>query len=465
VVLAGVQVGQRSLAAARLGGITAGAARAVERSVEHDDDLRRAWIGCDIICTLGLGMLRDGVVSAGFDSIDHLDFREWLRRHGASELTLRSGLVRALYDFVFAYVDGDPNRPSIGAGTILRVALRMLFGYSGAIFYRMQAGMGEVVFAPLYEVLRRRGVRFHFFSTVRRLELSPEKRAIARVIIEKQATLKNGSYEPLVDVDGLPCWPTTPLFDQLVEGRELAERRVDLESANGWSKRGEVTLERDRDFDDIVLGIPIGGLASVCSELVASRRDWAEMLGRLRTVRTQAAQLWMAPDLASLGWPHPSPISTGHAGPHSSWADFTHLIPSERWPAEGAPRSLAYLCGPLPEEASPDSVQNVLSTWLERHASDLWPRFSRDELIGGFGSQYVRANIAPSERYVLSLPNTVQYRLRADQSGFQNLFLAGDWVRTGLNLGCIESAVMAGLQAARGISSRPRVIFGESDLP
>jgi uncharacterized protein with NAD-binding domain and iron-sulfur cluster len=32
--------------------------------------------------------------------------------------------------------------------------------------YKMQAGMGDVVFTPLFEVLRRRGVRFRFFHAV-----------------------------------------------------------------------------------------------------------------------------------------------------------------------------------------------------------------------------------------------------------------------------------------------------------
>ena len=40
----------------------------------------------------------------------------------------------------------------------------------------MRAGMGETVIAPLYEVLRRRGVRFEFFHRVERLELSADQR-------------------------------------------------------------------------------------------------------------------------------------------------------------------------------------------------------------------------------------------------------------------------------------------------
>ena len=37
----------------------------------------------------------------------------------------------------------------------------------------MTAGMGDVVFAPLYHALRARGVEFRFFHRVDRLGLTP----------------------------------------------------------------------------------------------------------------------------------------------------------------------------------------------------------------------------------------------------------------------------------------------------
>ena len=71
-----------------------------------------------------------------------------------------------------------------------------------------------------------------------------------------------------------------------------------------------------------------------------------------------------------------------------------------------------------------------------------------------FSSQYWRANIDPSDRYVQSLPGSAPYRMRADDSGLDNLFLAGDWIDNGLNAGCIEAAVLGGLQAANAIEGR-----------
>lgn len=70
-------------------------------------------------------------------------------------------------------------------------------------------------------------------------------------------------------------------------------------------------------------------------------------------------------------------------------------------------------------------------------------------------AQYWTANVDPSDRYVQSPPGSAIHRLRADEAGYQNMFLAGDWTNCGLNAGCIEAAVLSGLQAANAVRGRP----------
>jgi predicted NAD/FAD-dependent oxidoreductase len=55
-------------------------------------------------------------------------------------------------------------------------------------------------------------------------------------------------------------------------------------------------------------------------------------------------------------------------------------------------------------------------------------------------------------------------RLTSAGSGLANLFLAGDWLRTGLDAGCVEAAVMGGMQASRAISGYPADILADSDF-
>ncbi|HWJ27517.1 MAG TPA: hypothetical protein VNS32_13310, partial [Flavisolibacter sp.] len=74
---------------------------------------------------------------------------------------------------------------------------------------------------------------------------------------------------------------------------------------------------------------------------------------------------------------------------------------------------------------------------------------------------YFRANVDPSERYVLSVENSSEKRLAADETDFENLYITGDWIRTPLNSGCFEAAMMAGIQTARALTKVPLTIIGE----
>jgi uncharacterized protein with NAD-binding domain and iron-sulfur cluster len=84
----------------------------------------------------------------------------------------------------------------------------------------------------------------------------------------------------------------------------------------------------------------------------------------------------------------------------------------------------------------------------------------RDPKKSAFDMQFFRANIDPSERYVLSLPGTTKYRLASGDSRFENLVLAGDWTLTDLNIGCIEAAVISGRMASQAIGGTPKFIYG-----
>ena len=92
-----------------------------------------------------------------------------------------------------------------------------------------------------------------------------------------------------------------------------------------------------------------------------------------------------------------------------------------------------------------------------RRCAPPWP-LAGDERAQGrarLDAQYCTANVDPSDRYVQSPPGSAIHRLRADEAGYQNLFLAGDWTNCGLNAGCIEAAVLSGLQAANAVRGRP----------
>ena len=463
-----------------------------KEKVKESHNIRRTWIMFDLITANILGMIKDGVVENGFEVIDNMDYREWVAKHAMTpELTADCSVVQAFYSVIFA----GHKQHSFEAGTALKGALRIAFTYKGAYFYRMNAGMGDVVFTPLYEVLKRRGVKFRFFHKVKNLGLGPDN-TINRIEIDRQASPIEKEYKPLYTVKGLACWPSVPLYDSLVEGDELRKRKVNLESEwSDWEPVERISLKLGQDFDEVLLGISVAGLKKTCLELIAANPAWKAMVENIATTPTQAVQLWLKPNIEGLGWPYRHqgrPLAGTFQQPLDTNADLSNLIQRENWPPEAQPGHIAYLCGklnvdPVAGEKDPDFPAKVLEQvhqnakrYLENLSFHFWPKAqntdgsfrwsllnSLDPIAGpnNLKSQYLRANIDPSELYVLSEAGSSAYRLKQDASGFSNLFLTGDWTDTGFNVGCIEAAVMSGLQGARAVSGEKYEVLGETYPP
>jgi len=475
------------------------ARESVSRMTDSDPELRRLWALLDLTLTSILGTLRDLLTdSRGFDAVDHYDFREWLEVNGASAEARDSPIVRSLYDLCFAYEDGDPRRPRLGAGQALRVIARMFFSYRGAFFWKMRAGMGETVITPFYEVLKRRGVSFRFFHRLDKVRLAPERKLsagerpyIEALDFEVQARVKDrAEYDPLEVVNGLRCWRAEPDWKQLVGGASLRQAGRDFESH--WdAPKGRKRISRLKvveDFDFVVLGVSLGAIPHVAAEILDRDERWREMVGNVKTVATQALQVWIREDIEELGWRSESASVVGVADDFSAWVDMSHLLGEENWPER--PKALAYFCSALP---TPDGIPDRAATsypgsehkrvcgnavrFLDREVSRIWPRaaspddgFRWDLLVDWRGTrqrgrsrasaldgQYCRANVNPSDRYVLSLPGSQRHRISPLDNTYDNMTIAGDWTDCGFNIGSIESAVMSGLLAAHALCGSPEL--------
>lgn len=409
--------------------------KAIGRDVDVDPKLRRLWTIFDFASANLVGILREGLLGpdADFEALDAIEFSEWLRRNGASPETLSSGLVKAFYHLAFC--DGD----GAGAGLALLGMVRMFACYRGAVFYKMRAGMGETVFAPLYEVLRRRGVRFELFHRVTSLLPSSDGRALERIVMHREAKPRDGEYRPLIDVKGLPCWPERPLDEQLTKVDE------------------ERTLIAGVDFDRAILGISIGALPSIAPALIAANPRWQTMVANVKTVRTLSMQLWLTSPIETFASSTAQPVVGAYRVPLETWADMSHVLPLERFRDDV--RGVLYACGQLgrADDVTPadySSLDKMATAFVDENLRHLWPELSRDAIF----ARYFRVNEKPSDRYVLSVAGSQKHRLRPDESGFDRLVLAGDWTRTTYDLGCIESATMSGLQAARALGVDVKVL-------
>ena len=467
--------------------------------VESDDEVRWIWEITDLMLATMVGIVRFGLLTdpRGFDAINDFESREWLRINGASEGSLNSAMVRALYDLAFGYEDGDIKRPSVAAGQAIRGAFRMFFTYRGSVFWKMRSGMGDIVFAPFYEVLKKRGVRFQFFHRLENVKLADveslargERCYVEALTFDVQAIVKHRQeYDPLIDVRGLPCWPSSAQYEQLVDGEQLKAEKRDFESHWDRRKVGTATLRVTEDFDCVVLGVGLGAIPYLCSELIARDQRWHDLVTHCKTVATQAFQLWMREDVESLGWHYGQCSVAGFVHPFDTWADMRQLITDESWPV--APRGISYFCSVFPDAEYPrhrsdteyparchQVVKRNAVTFLKRHARHLWPRSTRngkfrwDLLVdpqrskrtsyrdmdeSSFESQYWAANVNPSDRYCLTVPGSVRFRISPLDNTYDNLTVAGDWTRCGFDQGCVEAAVMSGRLAAHAISGLPRL--------
>ena len=337
-------------------------------------------------------------------------------------------------------------------------------------------------------------MRFEFFHRLTDVRLSQTHRLqddeppfVEALEFDVQARIKGGrEYEPLIDVRGLPCWPSAPRYEQLENGEQLVGH--DLESQKDPVVAERKTLQVAADFDLVVIGVGLGAIPYVCREVVARDPRWRAMVDHVKTVATQAFQLWMHADMKELGYPDAPITASGFVEPFDTWADMRHLIPQESW--SEAPRSLAYFCSVLPDPDGPqDPLDRGVSArqqerarrnairFLNQDIVRLWPaatdargKFRWDLLADPadgtgtkssavdeerFASQFWKANVDPSDRYVLSLPGSSSYRISPLDGAYDNLTIAGDWTDCGFNGGCVEAAFMSGRLAAHAISQSP----------
>jgi hypothetical protein len=234
----------------------------------------------------------------------------------------------------------------------------------------------------------------------------------------------------------------------------------------------------------VVLATSVGAVPHVASELVARDPRWRAMVDRVKTVATQAYQVWLSEDVDSLGLGGPPFVAAGFDKPFDTFCDMAHVIPEENWPTP--PATALYFCSVLedPPVAPADDdttyparrtaeVKINARTHLAEAMRPLLPKaYDRDGQFrwsllmdatgtgapdgpARFDTQYWRANVSPSERYVLSLPGSIEFRLSPLDMTCDNLTIAGDWTSCSLNSGCTESAVISGMLAAHALSGRP----------
>ena len=469
--------------------------------VETDDIARRLWLIIDLFSTIVIGIMEDKVIQKkndkfvlDFTLINQYDYGQWLVMHGADKkLTVGSPLVRGMYDGPFAFLKGDINKPDAEAGTILNIFLRLAFTCKENVVWKMQAGMGDTIFAPIYQLLTRDNkATFKFFHKVKNLKLSADKKSIEQIEIGRQVTLKK-DYNPFINVKGLDCWPSRPNYEYIAddEVEQLKKENINLESHwTAWKDREIITLNHGVDFDEVIIGASLASMPVIAAELIDASTAWYNMIEKVQTVQTQAFQFWLSENDKILQADY-NKFLTGYVEPLDTFCAMNQLIDREAWPPANTPKYISYVCGAFPDatvippphvhDFAAKEKQRVLQNMLQYFKNDLQHvmpgafdsenNFKWNYLIDinnqtgedRLTSQFYRANIDPSERYVLSAIGSSAYRLKTNESGFTNLYITGDWIQNGLNAGFVEGAVTSGLLTAIAVSGNTGITILKPD--
>jgi hypothetical protein len=257
-------------------------------------------------------------------------------------------------------------------------------------------------------------------------------------------------------------------------------------------KRRQAAADGDEVYDDLVFALPHAVVPHVASELRAARSKWRD-LAKVRTVETRSLRLWLKPGFDRLDWDAEEaatrPILAAFRPHFFVWEDSGQQLAVHTWEAgeQIAPQSIASVFAPnlgavtAPSRGDVSYVESQTATakehaseFLRDAAGDLWPgiraaggaALSPEVFASWTGSefatldealaeQYVIANVSPTERYPHAAPGAFEFRLDPFNTGFRNLYVAGDWTKLWPATGNMEQAVLSGRVAAgliRGLS-------------
>jgi hypothetical protein len=430
-------------------------------------------------------------------------------------VTVNSALITTWYDAVIAYEHGNKEKANTSAGVCVHAMLRSLLTYKGAFAYQMRAEVGDSYIAPIVRALELLNVKFHFYHRVKQVVTDARSREVTRIVLARQSNEPCNGAE-FIDVEvwkkgrvvgTRKAWPAAPL-----RPIDTKPGEPPIDSYYSTRETGRITLNRrtvpgdenSGDFDFVVSALPIGVVDDVLVDeggqrLSAVPGRWKDCHTHVQSTESQAIRMWFSVPLGpqkvrgkSLGWRHDPPILSGYKWPHSTYEDNSQAVDVHGFPEGEELHAIGTVFGPL--ETGPHDVRSIAHEKAQRaHAEraaaefmnkgmlELWPGLESPlgskqvdwscfvDLTGEQGPlrfkwQHVSVNVGPTEAYVMCFHKTLKHRLRADESGFRNLYLAGDWTRNGVDVGTVEGAVISGLKAAQAISGVENPIVGRYDF-
>ncbi|MCI5056130.1 MAG: FAD-dependent oxidoreductase, partial [Flavobacteriales bacterium] len=329
--------------------------------------------------------------SDDIEQFDDLCFTKWALENGADEELIKLRTFRMSQDALF-------NWPSEISAYIAMKSFRLI---GNGLVYHIDGYYGEKIIQPIVEYFERLGGKIQPYRKLQKISFNDDK--------VQNLTF----YQP----DPTPhAFGTIPWKDKVGVLDE--------------------TAENIKDFDAVVLAIPIDNFKELIASHVELKDDYSN-LENLQTVATLNWQIW----LEKKAMPRLKTAMNGLEEPMGSVIDHKPII--SKYKRNKNLGSVLEFVGQEStfEELSDDQIKELV---MDNFAKIPGCRDIRE--CGIIFDKFTR-NKSYHERYLLTDPGTLKFRPKS-QTNFQNFFLAGDWIRNEIDVPTMEGAICSGQTAA-----------------
>lgn len=330
-------------------------------------------------------------LKSDIEQFDDACWRAWTIEHGLDEALTRTRSFRFSQDALF-------NWPHEVSAYITMKSLRLLGG-SGK-YYLVDGTYGDQVIQPIVDYFHKLGGRIERMHKL--IEVLHDGRRVTGLRF---------------------AMPDFTVHDQ---GRAKWGRSVRVLA--GRTKRVD-------DFDHVVLTVPLDNLRELNP---GDRGFWRGFPGieNLRSVATLSFQVWTArsvlPEVAGCinCLDEPLPMVVDYKQLKSRYRDNKNIGSALEWVGQETGF----------EELSDEEIKtNTYEAFLKIPEA-------KDPREAGVLHESFNRNTSNHERYLLTEPGTLKFRPRST-TNFDNLFLAGDWIRNEVDVPTMEGAVCSGYTA------------------
>jgi len=342
----------------------------------------------------------------------------------------------------FRYVlDLAFNYPNEGSAFVGARGFRALVGYENSEVFYFNGPMSEIMIAPLAEYFTALGGTIEFCTKVTGITLDPSSRRITKLSTQAMATPI--PIPGVVDhVDWAPIGGSYSLED------DPYPHKGDPKPGEGAPVH-ELTL--GADFDEVVWTLPVDSTKALLRTTPSFEEAVMESpkLSRvfyLRTVAPISMRIWLPNKVMPADF---DTVVMGTPQPAATIIDYANRVEELRRGPYGSVIEFEGQEG-LHADFTDREMQRVL---LEQFAELPFVdsgRFSIDDVLEGRNGCHLelRRNTANHLRYLLMEPGHWKYRYEQEDSGYENLVFAGDWMQGTQPTASMEAATRTGKVAA-----------------